>query len=768
MLSERPISDPVVAPTLRESDWGYGRLLNVLLRRKWWVISIFLGCLSAAILITLRTKPTYLSSMQFLIEPNYKGRVQVNGNVTTTTEISDPQVQVDLNTQIRVLQSTELLQKAVDRFNRENPKSSKGAELTLEDLKTRLAISPIYGSDASNKKVRTNLMAVSYLDDNEAKTQRFLQTLWPIYQAYNLEQQKLRLAKGLAFINGQLPGTRQSVLESEAALQQFRRGNQIIDPSEQSKTAAATLDTIRQQREALKADISEAAANFQSVQQRLAKSPKTAVASAQLTQSNLYQSRLQAMQKLDLELERLRQQYTEEHPAIQDLVKQRREQQGSLQQEAVNVLGGSSSVPRGSQSLVSSGQLGDNGVALAKQLTDAQNLLSSLQAKDISLAKTERQLSQELQKYPALIAEYERIQPEVQLRRNALQKLLDAKQDLSLEIARGGYSWEVVEPPREGEQISPSIVKNVLLGIVVGLFLGAVAAFIRDALDDTIRTAEQLDEGNPFPLLGALPWRATSLPSVSMYMFPANGVISGKVLENLELYKWLPLQNALDEIYGNIQYRHAQQPHQVLMVTSALPGEGKSTLSLGLALSAARRDQRVLLIDADLRDATLHKTLELDNAEGLSTLLTGDSEVKPQWFYVRRDDEDAPIVFPSSQTRAMPPPDVNLDILTAGPAYGDPVKLLQFERLQEILTTFREEYDLIIIDSPPVLGMADALQIGFGCDGVVMVARAEQITQSDLIAALSSLNKFNVLGCVMNGLSQTPRYYGRTTVAALR
>jgi uncharacterized protein involved in exopolysaccharide biosynthesis/Mrp family chromosome partitioning ATPase len=754
MLAERIASD-AMAQQLKEGDWGYGRLLNILLRRKFWLIGIFLGCLSAAVLVTLKTKPTYLSSMQFLIEPNYRARIQLNGNITTATELSDPQVQVDLNTQLRILQSTELLQKAIDRLSNEYP------DLTLETLKTSLVISPLYGSDANNRKVRTNLLQIDYMDDDAEKTQKFLQTLWPIYQAYNLEQQKLRLAKGLAFINEQLPTVRRSVLESEAALQQFRRGNQIIDPSEQSKTAAAALENVRQQRESLKADINEAAANFRNAQQRLSLSPKGAIASAQLTQSSLYQSRLQAMQKIDLELEQQRQQYTEEHPVIQELIKQREGQEQSLQQEAAKVLGANNPVPQGAQSLVSSGQLGDNGVALAKQLTDAQNTLSSLQAKDQSLAQTELQLSEELQKYPGLISQYERLQPEIQVRRNNLQKLLDAKQDLSLEIARGGYNWEVVEAPKEGEQISPNLVKNLLLGAILGLFLGAIAAFVRDSLDDTLRSTDQLDERTPFPLLGSLPWRSTALPSSPLNEFSQNGLPSRAALENLELFKWLPLQNALDEIYGNIQFRNTQQPHQVIMVTSALPGEGKSTLSLGLALSAARRDQRVLLIDADLRHATLHKKLDLNNSEGLSTLLTGDMKITPQWFYVRRDEEDPQVLMPSAQTRVMPPPDVNLDILTAGPVYGDPVKLLQFDRMKEILDAFRDEYDLIIIDSPPVLGIADALQIGFGCDGVVMVARAEKVTHSDLATALANLSQFNVLGCVMNGLSQTPRYYGR-------
>ncbi|MGB8703100.1 MAG: AAA family ATPase, partial [Thermosynechococcaceae cyanobacterium] len=532
-----------------------------------------------------------------------------------------------------------------------------------------------------------------------------------------------------------------------------------------SKAASASLETIRQQREALKAEIGEALANFKSAQQQLEMSPNGAIASAKLSESSLYQSRLQAMQKLDLELQQQLQLFTEEHPVVQGLIKQRQEEEKALQQEAAKVLGKNQAAPVGSQDLISRGQLGDNGIELAKQLTDAQNTYLSLQAKDKSLAQTEVQLTQESQKYPSLIAQYERLQPEVEVRRSTLQKLLDAKQDLSLEIARGGYNWEVIEAPTEGLQISPIFIKNLLLGGVIGLFLGGIAAFLRESLDDTVRSADQLGERMPLPLLGGLPWLSNTLPSTHFNPLSFNGSNARTALDNLGLFHWPPLREALDLIYGNIQFRNAKQPHQVLMVTSALSGEGKSTLALGLALSAARLDQKVLLIDADLRHSSLHQRLELSNEEGLSTLLMSDmppTELKttPQWVYMRWEEEEP--LAATRPMRSIPPSDVNMDILTAGPVYGDPVKLLQFERMKEVLDSFRDEYDLIIVDCPPVLGLVDTMQIGYSCDGVVMIARSEKVTHSDLMTAISNMSKFNLIGCVMNGVEQPNRNYGRS------
>jgi polysaccharide biosynthesis transport protein len=744
------LSSNVILEQPNESGWGYGQIFAILGRRKVWLIGTFLSVLAMSVVLTLIAKPKYESSLRVLIEPTYKSRQQVNGAVSSEMQFSDPQVQVDLTTQIQVLSSSELLKKAVNRLQGDYQ------DLTLKKLKAGLTLSPINSTNGS-QKVQTNLIQINYIDSDPQRSKNILKTLLSVYQAYNLEQQKLRLSKGLAFINEQLPTIRRSVLESEAALEQFRRGSNIIDPSEQAKNAASVLDNVRQQREVLRASLKEALANYTSLQRQLSLSPKGAIASSRLSQSSLYQIRLQEIQKLDLALERQRQLLTDEHPVVQDLLKQRRAQAESLQQEAGNILG-NGNISASSQQLVSSGQLGDNELLLARQLTEVQNNISSLQAKDQSLAQTEEKLGQELRKYPVLIAQYERLQPEVMVRKNTLQKLMDAKQDLSLEIAKGGYNWEIIEAPQLGKQISPILIRNLLLGTVIGLFLGAISAFVREALDDTVQSAEQLEDRLPLPLLGALPKLSDAIQSS-----PSFNTLEGEhTVGAPELFQWAPLKEALDLIYANVQLLKTQKQHEVLMVTSALAGEGKSTLSLGLALSAARQDKRVLLIDADLRDPVLHQMFSLNNNQGLSTLLATDSssrEIKsvPQWVYMRWEDELSEDYVRTHSV--IPPADVSIDVLTSGPSIGDPVKLLQSERLEELFNIFREKYDLIIVDTPPVIGLVDTLKIGAACDGVLMIARIQRVTHSDLKMATNALSQLNLIGLIMNGVNHTNHKY---------
>ncbi len=752
------LSSNVILEQPNESDWGYGQIFAILARRKVWLIGTFLSVLAMSIVLTLIAKPKYESSLRVLIEPTYKSRQQVNGTVSTEQQFSDPQVQVDLTTQIKVLNSSKLLKNAVNLLKTNYP------DLTISKLQAGLTLEPITGG---KEKVQTNLIEITYVDTDPKKTKNILKTLLSVYQAYNLEQQKLRLSRGLAFINEQLPTIRRGVLESEAELEKFRRGSNIIDPSEQAKNAASVLDNVRQQREALKASLKEALANYTNLQRQLALSPKGAIASSRLSQSSLYQTRLQEIQKLDLSLERQRQLLTDEHPVVQDLLKQRRALAQSLQQEAGNILG--NDISANPQQLLSSGQLGDNGLLLARQLTEVQNNVSSLQAKDQSLAQTEEKLGEELRKYPVLIAQYERLQPEVTVRKNTLQKLMDAKQDLSLEIAKGGFNWEIIDAPQSGKQISPVLIRNLLLGSVIGLFLGAISAFVREALDDTVQSAEQLEDRLPLPLLGALPKLSTAIPS-SANFHTLEGEHS---VGTPELFQWAPLKEALDLIYANIQLLKTQKQHEVLMVTSALAGEGKSTLSLGLALSAARQDKRVLLIDADLRQPVLHEMFSLNNNQGLSTLLATDAssrEIKsvPQWVYMRWEDELNDRDYERTENSIIPPSDISIDILTSGPNIGDPVKILQSNRLEELFHIFREKYDLIIVDTPPVVGLVDTLKIGAACDGVLMVARIQQVTHSDLKTATHSLSQLNLIGLIMNGVNHTNHKYNQRYIKAAR
>ncbi len=756
MLSKEVLSEPLVGAA-PDNDWGYGNLISVLARQRLWLFGVTGGVLLVSFVLTLLAKPTYLSSLQVLVEPNYTAQTPNNQEDNLGV---DPQVRVDISTQLEVLQSSELLQKAVDPLLSEYP------DLDTAEIQARLQISPIYQSDANNRKIRTNLLQINYFDIDPNKTQTVLNTLLSVYRNYNLEQQKLRLSKGLAFINEQLPLVRQNVAETEMALQRFRNSSGTIDPIEQSRRATETLQELQQERERVRASLQEAIASYTNLQNQLQLSPRGAMASARLSQSSLYQSRLAEIQKLDIEISQQQQTLAPGHPRIQELLQLRQEQEQALQAESARVLGGES-LPSDNAGLISSGQLGSNDLAQVRQLNDAQNLVLSLQAKDSSLAQTENRLKQEVARFPSLIARYEQLKPELELRRSTLQKLLDAKQELSLEIARGGFNWEVVEAPALGEKVGPSLIRNLFLGGIVGLFLGGAAAFIRDALDDSVQDSDRLERELNLPLLGIVP----ELPHADN-----NGLSSLALTPNFaarseqmtSLLQWRPIRESLDLIYTNIRLSMGERPLKSILITSALAGEGKTSMTMGLAISAARLDHRVLIIDADLRRPQLHEVFGLGNSKGFSTLLTERPSIQevldmPQWVYMKWEEMPEPETAQTALAPRsfMPPTDLSIDVLTAGPMSPDPVKLLNSDYIRDIVHAYQDSYDLILVDAPPVLGMVDTLQIGAACDGVVFVSRIGQVTYSELQESADMLKRLNCVGIVANGSKTSSKLAAR-------
>ncbi len=704
-----------------ENDPGYGQLFAVLSRRRYWLLSVLAGVLSIATVVSLTAEPTYQSTMQILIESNYKGRKDVQPQADA--EFSDINVEIDYATQINVMRSALLIQRAVDLLKPEYP------TITINEVKKSLLLAPLVEEESDAKY--TKIVEANYIANDPVKTQKVLQTIYKVYQAYNREQQEQRLKKGLQFINEQIPGVRKQVEASENLLKDFRTNQNLIDPELQAATINNSLNSVVQQRQNLRAQFQDTEARYKVLQQQVGSSPQTALASSRLSQSPRYQTLLNELQRTDLLLAARRGTYTDADPGVQKLVELRQTQQALLQAEQGRVVGADAAQLNAANSnFLSQGQRTGIDINLTGQLAEVQTLLSALQAQDVSLAKSEQNLRNQFNRFPAQIAEYNRLIPLVQINREKLQQLLRAQQELSLEIARGGFEWQALEQPLLGLQIGPNIKQNLLLGLVAGLMLGGVAAFLREVMDDAVHTSDELEKQVSIPLLGMTPELPQSKASEPIVSLPFG---KPKILEpwTVQVSNWPPSWASLDLIYKNIQLLNTTESSlRSIMITSALAGEGKSTLALGLALSAARLHQRVLLIDADLRHPNLHQMLNLPNEQGLSTLLESDANV-PNHTGIQSSG-------------------AYIDILTAGPVPTDAANLLSSQRMRELMAKFEDTYDLILVDAPPVLGMVDAILAASFCSGVLLVSRMGKVTRTELSQATAMLSKLNTIGVVAN------------------
>jgi capsular exopolysaccharide synthesis family protein len=709
-------------PINTETDGGYGQLFSVLMRRRFWLLGVLGSVLTIATVFTLISKPTYQSTMQLLIEPNYQGKRDTDAQ-RPGQQYAESGVKIDdYATQINVMRSSLLLQRAADILRPEYPK------ITAQEIKANLKLRQVL-----EEKVNTKIVEATYTANDPVKAEKVLEAVYKVYQIYNREQQQQRLQKGLKFINEQIPVVSKTVDQAENKLEQFRKNYNLIDPEQQATAVSQSMNAIAQERQVIRAQYKDLQARYNALQQQLARSPQQALVASRLSQSSRYQTLLNELQKTELALSQRRVTFTDEDPQIKKFLEQRQNTIEMLKSEGGRVVGkeqAQSGVT--GENILSQGQFSGIDLNLTNQLVDVQTNLNALRARDVSLEQTQKQLRTDLNRFPVLLAEYNRLQPLLQINRNKLQQLLQAQQELSLEIARGGFDWQALEEPKQGQQIGPNLKLNLLLGLVAGLMLGGVAAFLREAVDDSVHTSEELEKQVELPLLGMtpeLPKNKLAKPQISLPFGKPQLLAPWTV----QVSNWPPTWESLDLIYKNIQLMNELASFKSLMVTSAVAGEGKSTLALGLALSAARLHQRVLLIDADLRRPNLHEMLNLPNEQGLSTLLSSDATLPGQG------------VVQSSGAF--------IDILTAGPLPSDPANLLSSQRMRELIAEFEKNYDLILLDAPPVLGMVDAMIAASLCTGVVLVSRVGQVTKTELAQARAMLNKLNVIGVVANGVN---------------
>lgn len=308
------------------------------------------------------------------------------------------------------------------------------------------------------------------------------------------------------------------------------------------------------------------------------------------------------------------------------------------------------------------------------------------------------------------------------------QRLLDLQSNAS--VAQG--SAEIVqraEPPRS--PISPNKVRSGVLALFAGLALSTGLAFLRERLDDRMKSRQEVERRLGAPVLAAVPraasWKRGADAHLVMRMDPKS-----------------PVSEAYRTLGTNIQYLASQQPLKVVMVTSSLGGDGKTTTSSNLAVVLAQSGKRVILVSADLRRPRLHEFFALPNYSGLSNIL---SESRP----------------PAKVTQETGIP--TLRIISAGPTPNDPAALLGSRQTEEFLRGLRQVADFVIIDAPPVLAVADASILAPLVDGTVFVMDAERSSRSALAQARDQLENAgaNIIGAVYNnfqpGQSRYSPYY---------
>lgn len=695
-----------------EPELGYSQLFAALVRQKFWFLGAFATALLGALLFTLTRDSVYESSMRLIIEPNYRQEY----DPADEGGGSDRQRETDYFTQINLMRGEDLLERAADALAPTYP------DLSAADISGDLEIQQVQESG-----VETRIVRVSYTDTQAERAQQVLEALRLIYQNYALEQQTQRLNQGLEAINAQIKEAQAGLTDSQDDLRRFRRNQSTIDPQQQAEALANSLSNITQQQYTQQEQLQAAIAQYETLRQQVNLSPDQAFRAARLSQSPRFQSLLNALQATELELAERRAVYLDTEPRVQILLEQQQRQVRLLAEEAERVLGPGAAGFNGGD-LQGFGQLSELDLELVELLAAAQAEIESLTASGESLEQAEQDLRSQLAQFPDLITEYDRLQPEITTEQTVLQQLLTQRELLSAELARGGFNWQVVSSPQLGREAGPSLRRNLLLGAVLGLFLGGLVAFIRESTDTVIRTTEDLQRSR-LPVLGVVPEHFASRRLLSARLSHPRGSETPPLDEGYMPLDavLIPVRESFDLIFKRIQHR-LPSGQKTLAIATVLPTTEK--IALGLAISSARLGYKVVYVEANLRNPQLGELLELPNIEGLSAFLEARTS--------------ALTLSPISISGAT------LDILPAGTITRDPIGLLASQQFKSLIGQMEQQYDYVFVEAPAIVGTADVLEIASVCQGVVAIADFNKTAQSDLEMSMRTLSEVDTIGLIAN------------------
>ncbi|WP_371418169.1 GumC family protein [Anabaena sp. UHCC 0253] len=700
---------------------NFRKITLIALHHRWFIFGVSCTVMSVTSLIAITAKPTYQSYMQILVSYN-------SNESASASNIEKQTPAVDYNSQKKLMLSAKLVQKAVNLLQTEYP------QITVEDIYSDSATGKISSLEITKLPVQSRtsknssqIFSLSFIDRNPLKTKRVLQALQKVYQDYNTDQKNQRVNQGLAFVNNSVPKLQKDVMKAEKKLEQFRKENNLIDPVLQSKILLQSLSDLQKQRQKTRAQLEDIQARHNSLEQAIASANPSKTVDT--TASNQYQALINELNTTEQALTQARVLYTEKYPIIQQLQQKRKIIIALIQQQEKN-----QTIPISNklQPLV------DINPKLENDLTQLKMTALGLIANDAYLMKSEQELRSQFNKYPSLITEYKGLVADIEIYRTTLKQLMQAQHSLGLKIAQEGFNWQILEEPALGIHIGNLRWLLIIGGIFISPILGLLAALAWEKFNQAIFYPQDLQKLTNIQLLGSVPKLGKKPDSWQRKLKNIGRNKRRDVDISLqENIRQLPNHEALDIIYQNIQILNNSLPLKSLMLTSALPGEGKTTLALGLGASAARMHQRVLVIDANLRSPSLHKTLGLTNDWGLSLLLI--------------DDEN------TSFHNYIQPIHPAIDVLTAGPIPEDAVTLLSSERMKELIDLFGQNYDLVLIDAPSVLDTVDGRIVASLCNKIVMVGRIGQVTPNKLMAATEILSKLNLIGIVGNEVYDTPQ-----------
>jgi capsular exopolysaccharide synthesis family protein len=694
-----PMGNATQANEGDEGGLNLGQVLGTLRRRFFVIVGVTTLVTSAAFLKALTSTPTYQSDFEILTNP-VTAENQVISSVPQT--ISGKQNQtadtgiVD-QTKLKVLKSPQLLTPIVNKLKKQYP------NLTYDLLFAELTVTPTPNSQ---------ILAVSYTHKDQEQVKAVLDLVSKEYLDYSLRERLADVNKGLKFVKQQIREIEKQFEEKQDELEVFRQRHNLIEPESRGRALSDQVSTFENMGLENEVKLGELRTLYQELQRQLRQNPNGTAAASSLTEDPRYQKVVEKILELEAQLATESTLFKEGTPNIQVLEDQKQKLFSLLNREGSRV---------------------EEGLA---------SRIRELQSRERLLNETKDLLNRRVKQHSVISRQYDDLQRELQIAAKNLEQFQTKQAALEIDAGQRERPWQLLTHPRTPEPSAVNLKRTVMLGAILGALLGVGVALFIDKLNNLLHDLEEVKDLTRLPLLGAIPFnnnlekveQLTFVPDLNSLVQQARQKLKLGSEARSERYGVLPFLESFRILYTNIRLLSPDAPIRSLTISSSDPAEGKSTVATYLAQAAAGMGQRVLLVDTDLRRPQVHEKMGLLNLKGLSDLVTADLEL--------------------NQVIHRSPLEENLYVVTAGRVPPDPVKLLSSKKMQMLMQQFTDNFDLVIYDSPPLLGLADANLISAKTDGLVLVVGLGKANRSNLNRTLEGLkiSPTVILGVVANGL----------------
>ncbi|MEI6442538.1 MAG: polysaccharide biosynthesis tyrosine autokinase [Nostocales cyanobacterium ELA583] len=705
---------------LQESSISLEKYWTILKRR--WLATLFItiSVFVVAQLATSFKKPIYLA----------EGKLRFQRSNTTSSitglgaEIGklDPLMQQSnpINTEVEVIRSFPILKTIISRLNL---KDSKGTTLKTKIFIENLTVKEVKGAD---------VLQITYNDTNPKIAAQVVNELIKVYLEQNVSSRRAEAAVARQFIEKQLPKAELVVRQAESELADFKEKNKIVSLQAEATRAVEVIGDLQLRINDTQSQLANVNSQYQVVSQQLAMNPKQALAITSVSQISGIQDILREIQQLQSQLANRQTVLQNDHPQIIDLQDKITSLNKVINKRISQVLG------KNKLKTQSNLQLSALQQQLSGRLVELESNRLGLASQANSLLKLQFTYRQRLNNLPKLEEQQRQLERKLQVGQSTYSLLLQKLQESRIaENQNLGNATKLSDAQVPDEPIS-SVMTSYLSSGLLSILAALITIYILEIKDKSIKTVDEAKELLGLTLLGVIPtaskWKKSSRANKEIESYSQRIIIRDFPRSSIsEAYRMLR---------ANLNFISADKELKVIVVTSSVPQEGKSTVAANLATAMAQMDRQVLLIDGDLHCPVQHKIWDLMNNQGLSNLIFKQEEIT------------------TTIKKVMP----NLDVLTSGIVPPSPAALLDSQRMAALMANFSDKYDFVIVDTPALNVAADAVTLGQMADGVLLVVRPGVVDSVNATFAKELLAKSgqNVLGQVVNSVimkNETHSYY---------